>query len=115
MQPIKIRTSDIAPYDSWVIMYIITYMFQFASLQLGILILRICVAIGGVLIMAVPCVNTAIPNPILFLRGYHFYQVSGEHGISGCVLISRRRIRKAKDLKTVNRIFDFLFLDAERR
>ena len=56
--------------------------------------------------MAVPRVNTAIPNPILFLRGYHFYQVSGEHGISGCVLISRRRIRKAKDLKMVNRITD---------
>lgn len=30
--------------------------------------------------MAAPCVNTAIPNPILFLRGYHFYQISGEHG-----------------------------------
>ena len=112
---IKIRTSDIAPYDSWVIMYIITYMFPFASLAIKDFNLIICVVIGGVLIMAVPCVNTAIPNPILFLRGYHFYQVSGEHGISGCVLISRRRIRKAKDLKTVNRIFDFLFLDAERR
>ena len=115
LAPIKIRTSDIAPYDSWVIMYIITYMFPFASLAIKDFNLIICVVIGGVLIMAVPCVNTAIPNPILFLRGYHFYQVSGEHGISGCVLISRRRIRKAKDLKTVNRIFDFLFLDAERR
>lgn len=115
LAPIIIRTNDIAPYDSWVIMYIITYMFPFTSLVIKDFNLIICVIIGGVMIMAVPCVNTAIPNPILFLRGYHFYQVSGEHGISGCVLISRRRIRKAKDVKTVNRIFDFLLLDAERR
>lgn len=115
LAPIIIRTNDIAPYDSWVVMYIITYMFPFASLVIKNFNLIICVIIGGVLIMAVPCVNTAIPNPILFLRGYHFYQISGEHGISGCVLISRRRIRKAKDVKTVNRIFDFLLLDAERR
>lgn len=113
--PIIIRTNDIAPYDSWVIMYIITYMFPFASLAIKDFNLIICVIIAGVLVMVAPCVNTAIPNPILFLQGYHFYQVSGEHGISGGVLISRRRLRKAKDVKTVNRIFDYLFLDAERR
>lgn len=115
LAPIIIRTNDIAPYDSWVIMYIITYMFPFASLVIKDFNLIICVIVAGVLIMAAPCVNTAIPNPILFLRGYHFYQISGEHGISGCVLISRRKLRKAKDVKTINRIFDFLFLDAERR
>lgn len=113
--PIIIRTNDIAPYDSWVIVYIITYMFPFASLAIKDFNLIICVIIAGVLVMVAPCVNTAIPNPILFLQGYHFYQVSGEHGISGGVLISRRRLRKAKDVKTVNRIFDYLFLDAERR
>lgn len=113
--PIIIRTNDIAPYDSWVIVYIITYMFPFASLAIKDINLIICVIIAGVLIVAAPCVNTAIPNPILFLRGYHFYQVSGEHGISGSVLISRRKLRKAKDVKTVNRIFDYLLLDAERR
>lgn len=75
----------------------------------------ICVVIASVLIVAAQCVNTAIPNPILFFRGYHFYQVSSEHGISGGVLISKRKLRKAKDVKTVNRIFDFLFLDTERR
>ncbi|WP_130837705.1 hypothetical protein [Lachnoclostridium sp. Marseille-P6806] len=113
--PIKIRINDIAPYDSWVIVYIITYMFPFASLAIKDINLIICVIIAGMLIMAAPCVNTAIPNPILFLRGYHFYQVSGEHGISGSVLISNRKLRKAKDVKTVNRIFDYLLLDAERR
>ena len=78
LAPIIIRTNDIAPYDSWVIMYIITYMFPFASLVIKDFNLIICVIVAGVLIMAAPCVNTAIPNPILFLRGYHFYQISGK-------------------------------------
>lgn len=115
LAPIIIRTSDISPHDGWIIVYIITYIFPFASLAIKDFNMIICVVIAGVLIVAAPCVNTAIPNPILFFQGYHFYQVSGEHGISGGVLISKRKLRKAKDVKTVNRIFEFLFLDIERR
>lgn len=115
LAPIIIRTSDISPYDGWIIGYIITYLFPFSSLAIKDFNIVICVIIAGVLIVAAPCINTAIPNPILFFQGYHFYQVSGEHGISGSVLISKRKLRKAKDVKTVNRIFDFLFLDTERR
>lgn len=115
LAPIIIRTSDISPYDGWGIVYIITYIFPFASLVIEDFNMVICVVITGVLIVAAPCVNTAIPNPILFFQGYHFYQVSGEHGVSGGVLISKRKLRKAKDVKTVNRIFEFLFLDTEGR
>lgn len=115
LAPIIIRTSDISPYDGWIIVYITTYIFPFASLVIKDFNMVICVAIAGALIVVAPCVNTAIPNPILFFQGYHFYQISGEHGISGGVLISKRKLRKAKDVKTVNRIFDFLFLDTERR
>lgn len=115
LAPIVIRTNDIVPYDNWVIMYIVTYLFPFASLAIRDFDLIICAIIGGVLIFAAPCINTAIPNPILFFQGYHFYQISSEHGVSGYVLISRRRLRRAKDVKRVNRIFDFLLLDAERR
>lgn len=113
--PIIIRTSDISPYDGWIIMYIITYLFPFASLAIRDFNMVICVILMSVLIVVAPYVNTAIPNPILFVQGYHFYQVSAEHGISSGVLISKRKLRKAKDVKTVNRIFDFLFLDTEGR
>lgn len=115
LAPIIIRTSDISPHDGWIVVYIITYIFPFASLALKDFNMIICIVIAGALIVVAPCVNTVIPNPILFFQGYHFYQVSGEHGISGGILISKRKLRKAKDVKTVNRIFDFLFLDTERR
>lgn len=113
--PIIIRTSDISPYDGWIILYIITYLFPFSSLAIKDFNMVIFMGIIAALIVAAPYVNTAIPNPLLFFLGYHFYQLSAEHGISSGVLISKRKLRKAKDVKTVNRIFDFLFLDTEGR
>lgn len=115
LAPIKMRTSNIVPQDGRIITYIITYIFPFASMVFKDFDLVVCVIIGAMLIIVMPNINTAIPNPILFLCGYHFYQVSGEHGISGYILISRRKLRKAKDVKVVNRIFDFLLLDSEGR
>ena len=52
-----------------------------------------------------------MPSPILSVMGYHFYQVNAANGISGYVLISKRKIRNAKDVKAVKRIFEFLLLD----
>lgn len=115
LAPIIIRTSNISPYDGWIILYIITYLFPFSSLAIKDFNMVICIGIIAVLIVAAQYVNTAIPNPILFVQGYHFYQISAEHGISSGVLISKRKLRKAKDVKTVNRIVHFLFLDTERR
>ena len=41
--------------------------------------------------------------------------MSGEHGISGYILISKKKYRNKQELKIVNRMFDFLLLDAERK
>lgn len=48
------------------------------------------------------------------LRGYHFYSVSAENGISNYILISKRSLRNSKHLKSVQRIFEYLLLDTER-
>lgn len=111
LAPITIRTSDIAPYDGWVIAYILTYMLPFASIVIEDFNLIVCIIIATILAIFAPFLNTAIPNPLLFVKGYHFYQISAEQGVSCYTLISKQKLRKAKDLKTVNRIFDFLLLD----
>lgn len=112
--PIIIRTNEISPYDGWVVLYLISYALPFASMALKDFDVTICALIGVLLSVVAPYVNTSIPNPMLWVKGYHFYQVSGEHGISGYTLISKRKLRKSKDLKTVNRIFEFLLLDTGR-
>ena len=76
--------------------------------------LIICGIVAFLIATVAPFVNSAIPNPLLFIKKYHFYQVSGENGISKYILISKRKYRKKQDLKYVNRMFDFLLLDAER-
>ena len=63
------------------------------------------------IVLVIPIINSAMPSPILSVMGYHFYQVNAANGISGYVLISKRKIRNAKDVKAVKRIFEFLLLD----
>ncbi len=115
LAPIQLRTSDIAPNDGWIIAYIISYMLPFANMVIDEWNLLICSCVAFLFIIIAPIVNTAIPNPLLFLLGYHFYTVGAENGISGYVLISKRKLRRKQDLKIVNRMFDFLLIDRERR
>lgn len=115
LAPIHIRTSDISPNDGWIVIYIFTYLFPFTSIVLDDFNLNICAIIAFLMAIVVPYVNSAIPNPILFFMRYHFYNVSAENGISGYVLISKRKYRNKQELKLVNRVFDFLLIDEERK
>ena len=113
LAPIQIRTSDISPSDGWIVVYIITYILPFASMIINDLNLIMCSVVAFAIAVIAAYVNTAIPNPILFFQRYHFYSISAENGISGYVLISKRKLRKKQDLKAVNRVFEFLLLDTE--
>ena len=111
--PITIRTSDIAPNDGWIVVYIITYILPFTSLVIDDVNVLVFGLVGLVIALGAAFANTPIPNPILFCRKYHFYSVSAENGVTGYILISRRKLRKKQDLKNVNRVFEFLLLDTE--
>lgn len=111
--PIIIQVTDISPYDNWIVAYIISYLLPFASMAIKDFDMLVSGIIAAILILVVPFVNSSIPNPLLFLRGYHFYQVSSENGVSGYTLICKRNLRKAKDVRRVQRIFEFVLLDSE--
>lgn len=115
LSPIPIRTADISPNDNWIVIYILTYLLPFASIVIDDFNLIVCSAIALLIAIVAPFINSAIPNPLLFINKYHFYQVSGEHGISGYILISKKKYRNKQELIIVNRMFDFLLLDAERK
>lgn len=113
LAPIQIRANDISPSDDRIAVYIITYILPFASMIIDDINLIVCSVVAFAIAVIAAYVNTAIPNPILFFQKYHFYSVGAENGISGYVLISRRKLRKKQDLKVVNRVFEFLLLDTE--
>jgi len=112
--PISIRTTNISPKDGWVVAYIIAYLMPFASIAFKNFDLKVSAIIALVLILILPFANSSIPNPLLFIRGYHFYSISTENGISNYILISKRSLRNSNHLKSVRRIFEYLLLDTER-
>lgn len=61
--------------------------------------------------VVIPFINCAIPHPLLFFRGYHFYNLTTENGISSYILISKKKIRNKKEIKLVGRIFEFLLIE----
>lgn len=111
LPPISIHVNNLSPHDGWIVAYIISYLIPFASVALEDFNLYLSGAIALAVVLLAPFVNSAIPHPLLFLKGYHFYEVGTEHGVSGYVLISKRKIRNPHDVKYVKRIFEFLLLD----
>lgn len=55
--------------------------------------------------VVIPFINCVIPHPFLAFRGYHFYNLATENGISTYILISKKEIRNEKYIKVVGRIF----------
>lgn len=108
-----IRVTDVSPKDGWMVAYIISYMLPFASMAIDDFDAIVCGIIAAALIVIIPFVNSATPNPLLFLRRYHFYEISAENGVSGYLLICKRNLRNAKHITTVKRVFEFLLIDSE--
>ena len=113
LPPITITVTDVAPHDAWIVAYIVSYLLPFASMAMEDYNLLLLFSISAAIVLLAPFINSAIPNPILALFRYHFYQISAENGVSGYILISRRKIRNARAVKRVNRVFEFLLEDVE--
>lgn len=113
LAPIPIRVNDISPNDGWIIGYIISYLLPLCSIAFEEFTILLLSIISLAIILILPLCNSSIPHPLLFFAKYHFFQVSGEHGASGYVLISKRKLRRNQDLKTVYRIFEFMLIDSK--
>ena len=113
--PTGITVTNLSPYDSWIVVYIITYVSPFVSLVLKDYNLIMAIILSSILIVILPFINSSIPNPLLFLEGYHFYKIESNNGVSEYVLISKRKLRKTADLRYVKRLSEFLLLDEEER
>lgn len=108
-----IRVNEISPNDGWLIGYIISYMMPFGNIAFDEFNIIICAVIAVILLCLFPFISNTPPNPLLFMGGYHFYEISAENGISGYLLLSKRKLRRKQDVKVVGRMFEFLLLDKE--
>jgi len=110
----NINVSKIVSKDSWLVAYVVAYILPFAYMVMtDYHIVSLIVAVIMLAIVICPAIM-ALPNILLFLVGYHFYELETETGVGDYILISkRRRIRKNKDIKTVMRVFERLLIDTK--
>ena len=112
-ESISFRAVNISSKDGWLIAYVISYLLPFASIGLKNFNILVTGAVAIGLILAVSFINTAIPHPLLFIRGYHFYAVSGANGVANYILLSKKKaLRNNKQIKSVKRLFEYLLLEA---
>lgn len=106
------RATEVQPKDGWIIAYLATYLIPLVTIALDELNLLVMGALAVVLIVILSFINTAIPHPLLFFRGYHFYAVNSENGVSEYVLITKKKaLRNTKHIKLVKRLFEYLLIE----
>lgn len=109
--PMTIRVTDVSTGDLWILGYVFSYLLPLGNMVIAEWNLFILAGISLIIGVVITFINSAIPNPLLFFSGYHFYNLTTENGISSYILISKKKIRNKKDIKAVGRIFEFLLIE----
>lgn len=111
----SINVSKIISKDTWLVAYVIAYVVPFAYMVTPDCHIVSFIVVGLMLVLVFIQAIMALPNILLFLVGYHFYEIETEStGVGDYMLISkRRRIRNKTDVKTVMRVFEKLLIDTK--
>jgi hypothetical protein len=110
----NINVSKIISKDSWLIAYVVAYILPFSYMVMSDYHIVSLVVFGLMLVLVFIPAIMALPNILLFLCGYHFYELETDTGVGDYILISkRRRIRNKGDIKTVMRLFEKLLIDTK--
>ncbi len=100
--------------DMWVLAYIGTYILPFGSLLISDFHIKILAVIILILLIVVSIANIKLPNPLLMMKGYHFFNVGVEGAASDYVFISRRKLQGPDNVHYVKQLFNFILIDAEQ-
>lgn len=111
LSAVRVELKEIKPNDRIIIGYAVSYILPFASIAFEqyntIIVLAVSFLIAIIMILS----NNSIPNPLLFLAGYHYYEASAENGISCYTLISKKKLRNNKKIQKIARLNEYLLLD----
>lgn len=110
-----INISSMSSKDSWLVAYVIAYVFPFAYMIMSDFhIVSLIVVVFMLVLVFIPAIM-ALPNILLFFVGYHFYEIGTDStGVSDYILISkRRRLRNKTDIKRVMRVFEKILIDTK--
>ena len=108
----RVRVVKATPKDGWIVLYIVSYLIPFVNMNIKDTNLVLLGIMSALIVIVLGYTSVAIPNPVLLFMRYHFYEIESATGISGQVLITRRKIRTV-DAINVKQIYEFLLLETE--
>lgn len=107
---LNIKGTDFRSADGWLIAYVVTYLFPLASIAWGDVVWIVLAAVLLILMIVLVFSDYVTPHPLLFCRGYRFYELDVESAASGFTVISKKQIRNVDDFRKVSRVFEFLLI-----
>lgn len=106
----EISGSEFKCVDGWLIAFIVSYMLPFASLAIVDVVWIVLEAIVVLVMIVLVFSDHVTPHPLLFCKGFHFYELKVDGLASDYKVLSKKQIRDAKDIKKVSRVFEFLLI-----
>lgn len=106
----EITGSEYKCVDGWLVGYAVSYLLPLASLTLGDMVWIVLGIVLLLLLIILTFSDHVTPHPLLFCKGYHFYELKVEGMASDYKVISKKQIRNAKDIRKVTRVFEFLLI-----
>ncbi len=108
---VVINITDIENQDKWVLVFLVTYCIPLVTLIIKDINFIALFILAVIILLGMLLTNIVLPNPFLFLMGYHTYKVTSETGVSNYLLLSKRTIRNKKQIKCVKRMFEYYLID----
>ena len=90
----EISGSEYKCIDGWLVGYAVAYLLPLASLTLGDVAWIVLGIVLFVLLIILTFSDHVTPHPLLFCKGYHFYELKVEGMASDYKVISKKQIRR---------------------
>lgn len=111
-ETVSINAASVKTKDGWIIGAIAAYLLPFACCAFEDFDLWFLSLVAIVALVVFLRTNTVLPNPVLILCGYHFYEISNDNGSEELPLISKRKsIQDAKSIKRVITLWDYFMIE----
>lgn len=110
---IEISVTKVTPNDKSIIVFLISYILPFASIAFDSYNPVIFTGAAVLVYLAMLKSNSISVNPLMFLVGFHFYDIESGNGIGNYLLMTRKIIRNREEIKIVNRVTEYFLIMRE--
>ena len=110
IQTVAVKVDGISSMDGRIVIYVISYLLPLITIKIEDIMISILIIVAIVGILCAIGADSIAPNPLLFVLGYHFYRINIAGALSDYCLISKKRLKKEKDVNEVAQIFESLMI-----